>query len=156
MLDAGAIRRATYKDLDQMMEVEQRCFTSYLAYSRRQLQYLLTEAHSDCFAEVIHDALRGFIIVLYRENATVAGIETLNVDPLHHGKGIGIRLLQAAEEEMIAHDIRRIRLEVRTNNFPAINLYQRAGFETIAFLPNYYVVDCNGSRDAFRMVKKLT
>ncbi len=156
MLDAGTIRKATYEDLDQIIEVEQRCFTSYLAYSRRQLQYLLTQANSDCFAEVIQDSLRGFIIVLYRENANVAGIETLNVDPLHHGKGIGIRLLQAAEEEIRTNDIRRIRLEVRTSNTPAIKLYERAGFETVAFLPNYYLFDHHGSCDAFRMVKKLT
>jgi len=100
--------------------------------------------------------LRGLIIVLYRRGTTVAGIETLNVDPMFQGKGIAKRLLIAAEEEMHPRGIKKIRLEVATTNHPALNLYEKMGYKKILFLKNYYQLEHNGTRHAFRMIKELT
>ena len=40
-----------------------------------------------------------FIIILYRKGTRVAGIETINVDPAYRKQGVGLRLLNAAEED---------------------------------------------------------
>ena len=57
---------------------------------------------------------------------------------------------------MHARHITRVRLEVSTQNTPAIGLYQRAGYTTTELLHNYYTHKHHGSRDAFRMTKDLS
>lgn len=99
MGDDGVIRRATPDDLDAMTEIERECFGDSLSYSRKQFRYLLTRAHGLCLVEE-KDMVRGFIIVLFRHGDSVAAIETLDVQPSERGKGIGVRLLKAAEEDV--------------------------------------------------------
>ena len=106
-------------------------------------------------AEVNKDIIRGFIIVLYKNGTRVAGVETLNVDPIFRGMGIGKQLLIAAEEEMYPRAIKRVRLEVSTGNVPAISLYEKSGFRKTVFLENYYKYQYFGTNDAFRMIKDL-
>jgi ribosomal protein S18 acetylase RimI-like enzyme len=156
MDEAGLIRRVAPWDLNKIIDIEQKCFTGELAYTPRQLDYLISRAHSTCLAEICDDVVRGFIIILYKKNSAVAGIETLSVDPEFQGKGIGRRLLHAAEVEMPLHGIRRIRLEVALGNTIALSLYEKSGFRKAALLRDYYDYDHFGSRDAFRMVKELT
>lgn len=156
MPEPGYIRRASSSDLDKIIELERKCFPNEIAYSPNQLNYLITRANGQSLTETSEDVLRGLIIVLYRRGTTVAGIETLNVDPMFQGKGIAKRLLIAAEEEMHPLGIKKIRLEVSTTNHPALNLYEKMGYEKILFLKNYYQLKHNGTRDAFRMIKELT
>ena len=85
----------------------------------------------------------------------VAGIETINVDPMFRKKGIGLRLLSAAEELLKKKRIKRIRLEVAVTNLAAIGLYENAGFQKSMLLKKYYHFDHQGSRDAYRMIKEL-
>jgi ribosomal protein S18 acetylase RimI-like enzyme len=99
--------------------------------------------------------IRGFIIILFKKRSSVAAIETLGVDPRFQGQGIGQRLLKAGEDEMFASGIKSIRLEVSTNNLSALHLYEKAGYRVATFLPCFYLNPHYGTRDAFRMVKKL-
>jgi ribosomal protein S18 acetylase RimI-like enzyme len=135
--------------------LENHCFGALLAYSRRQLKYLLTNARSCSLVETSNQEIRGFIIILYRKRSTVAAIETLDVDPRYHGQGIGLRLLKAGEEEVIAAGMKSIRLEVSINNLPALRLYEKAGYRTTEFLSYYYLNQHDGTRHAYRMVKRL-
>ena len=150
------IRRATPDDLPSIITLENNCFPGPLAYTPRQLRHLLTKANSTVLVETHHDRLHGFIIVLYHRGSTTAGIETIDVDPDARRHGIAHRLLTAAEDDMHARHITRVRLEVSTQNIPAIHLYQHAGYTTTESLPNYYIYKHHGSRDAFRMIKDLS
>lgn len=152
----GIIRSITLSDLDKIVEIERKCFNKFIAYTPKQLKYLITKANSLSLAEIQHDVLRGFIIVLYKNGSGVAGIETLNVDPMFQGHGIGKKLLSAAEIDMCSRGIDRIRLEVSVGNNSAIKLYERSGFRKIAILKEYYINKQYGSKDAFKMVKELT
>lgn len=156
MGDFGTIRRADYFDLDQIVEIEKKCYDGDLAYTRKQLNYLLKSANSRCLVESKEDILRGFVLVLFRRGTNVAGIEILNVDPCHRGCGIGKRLLQAAEQDIFSNGVKKIRLEVSMGNTCAIKLYEKSGFRKIAILPNYYYYEHYGTHDALRMVKQLT
>ena len=151
----GVIRKITTKDLNGVIELERICFNKYTAYSPRQLRYLITIANSNCLAETINEKIRGFIIVLYSKGKNVAGIETLNVDPEFRGKGIGRKLINAAEEDMYSKFIKKIRLEVSVGNISAIKLYERLGFKKIALIKNYYFYKQYRTYDAFRMIKEL-
>jgi len=155
MQDFGIIHKATLDDLSNIVELEKKCFRSEIAYTPKQLKYLVAYANSSCLIETVDETTRGFIIVLYKRGIDVAGIETINVDPLYRGKGIGRRLLSAAEEDIYQHRVRKIRLEVSMGNTVALNLYHKSGFRIYEILRNYYNYDHYGTRDAYRMIKEL-
>jgi ribosomal protein S18 acetylase RimI-like enzyme len=149
------IRIAIPDDFERIVELENLCFPKEHAYTRRQLNYLLIKANSTVLVETMGVLIRGFLIILYRRGTTVAGIETINVDPTHRKKGIGLRLLSVAEEHLRNKGIHKIRLEVSIANNAAIKLYEHVGFQKIMLLKKYYHYDHEGSRDAYRMVKEL-
>ncbi len=155
-MNFGVIRKISQDDLDEIIKLEQKCFNSYIAYTPKQLKYLIIKANSNCLAESFEEILRGFIIILYKQKSQIAGIETLNVDPRFQGNGIGKKLLKAAEEDMHKKCIKKIRLEVSTSNTIALKLYEKSGFRKIALIKNYYNYEHFGTQDAFRMVKELT
>jgi ribosomal protein S18 acetylase RimI-like enzyme len=155
MQQTPRIRPATLKDFEQIVRLENLCFSKEHAYTRRQLRYLLTKANSTVLVETTGTLIRGFIIILYHKGTRVAGIETINVDPMHRKKGIGLRLLSSAEEKIRKKKNRKIRLEVAITNQAAIALYDHAGFQKAMLLSQYYHFDHKGSRDAYRMVKEL-
>jgi [ribosomal protein S18]-alanine N-acetyltransferase len=155
MQQTTRIRTATPDDFERIVALEKICFPKELAYTRRQLRYLLTRANSNVLIEKTGTTLRGFIIILYRRGTKVAGVETINVDPVYRKKGIGHRLLTAAEERIRKKGIHKIRLEVAITNQAAIKLYEHAGFQKTMLLKKYYHYDHDGSYDAYRMVKEL-
>jgi ribosomal protein S18 acetylase RimI-like enzyme len=155
MVDSPDMRTASPHDFERIMELERACFEGDLAYSRRQLHYLVFAANSTTLVEGFKGVIRGFVIVLYRAGSSVAGIETVNVDPVFRKLGVGSRLLAAAEEDIRRKGARTIRLEVSITNHAAISLYERAGFHRIGVLKNYYHFLHDSSRDAVRMVKEL-
>jgi len=155
MQPTSCIRFATIDDFERIVELEHLCFPREHAYSRRQLRYLLTKANSTVLVETMDALMRGFLIMLYRRGTTVAGIETINVDPTYRKKGIGLRLLSAAEEHLRKKGIHKIRLEVAITNTAAIMLYEHAGFQQTMMLKKYYHFNHQGSRDAYRMIKVL-
>jgi ribosomal-protein-alanine N-acetyltransferase len=155
MLDFGVIRKATHIDLPNIIELERSCFENEIAYSPRQLKYLVTQANSNCLVETYEDEIRGFLVVLYKRGTAVAGIETISVDNQHRGKGIAKKLLFSSEEDMFSKGIKKIRLEVSMGNTPAINLYQKSGYRITSILKDYYHFDHFGTHDAYRMVKDL-
>jgi ribosomal protein S18 acetylase RimI-like enzyme len=155
MQETTHIRKASSDDFERIVDLENACFASDLAYTRRQLRHLLTKANSTVLVETTNTIVRGFIIILYRKGTRVAGIETINVDPAFRKQGVGLRLLNAAEECLRKKGIHKIRLEVSTTNNAAIILYENAGFKKTTLLKNYYLYKHDGSRDAFRMIKEL-
>jgi len=155
-MDSGVIREITSDDLGRIIELERKCFNEYVAYNPKQLKYLITTANSSCLAETIQETIRGFVIVLYKKGTKVAGIETLNVDPVFQGKGIGKKLLKAAEKIIHSNEIKKIRLEVSVGNDSAVKLYEKSGFRKVKILKNYYHYKQYGSYDAYRMVKEIT
>ena len=59
----------------------------------------------------------------------------LAVDPAMQRQGIGAKLLEAVERALPAGDMT---LMVQAENFPARQLYLRAGYEEVAESANYY------------------
>ncbi len=149
------IRKITINDLNSIVEMERKCFDKNTAYNQRQLKYLITKANSNCLAETHQETIRGFIIVLLKRGTSVAGIETLNVDPNFRGQGVGKNLLNATETNLFTKGIEKIRLEVSVGNVAAIKLYEKSGFLKINYLKDFYYNYHFGTRDAFRMVKNL-
>ena len=156
MLDLGVIRKATYMDLPEIIELEKACFENEIAYNQKQLKYLVTKANSNCLVETYNNEIRGYLIVLYRRGTGVAGIETISVDDQYRGKGIAQKLLYSSEQDMFFKGVKKIRLEVSMGNTAAIKLYQKSGYRIKSILKEYYYFKHFGTHDAYRMVKELT
>jgi len=154
-MDKGVIRTATEKDIPEIVKLENKCFLETQAYSEYQIWYLVKKANSCCLVETYGDIVRGCIILLFRRGSKVAGVETVNVDPLFQNKGIGRQLIQAGEAEARKRLMNTIRLEVSIGNTHAIRMYQRSGYTITGLLQDYYQFDHSGSRDAYRMKKSL-
>ena len=71
-------------------------------------------------------------------------IHTIGVDPAHQGTGIGRSLMA----ELLGHADGVVYLEVRTDNAPAIALYDSLGFSTVGLRRRYYRAS---GADAFTM-----
>jgi len=155
MTETGIIRNAYIDDLEHIITIEQQCFKSDHAYSPQQLKYLITKANNLTLVETKENTIRGFIIILLRKGTHIAGLETIDVAPLFQKQGIALQLLTAAEEELKQKNINTIRLEVSVTNHQAIHLYQKQGYTKTKILKNYYQYTHDGSKDAFRMIKKL-
>jgi [ribosomal protein S18]-alanine N-acetyltransferase len=75
-------------------------------------------------------------------------IHTIGVDPAYQGRGVGKALL----DNLLAFaEDGDVFLEVRTDNAPAIGLYERSGFVTIGLRKRYYRVS---GADAYTMHRK--
>ncbi len=57
-------------------------------------------------------------------------VQNLGIDPEHRGKGLGSILLTRAIDGFRSVGLRRMHLEVTTDNTAAIRLYERMGFKT--------------------------
>jgi ribosomal-protein-alanine N-acetyltransferase len=149
------IRPASGNDLDAISKIEQKCFPGPIAYSKRQLAYLLLRANSASFVESCGGMIRGFVIVTYRRGSLTGHIETIDVDPTYSKLGIGLRLLTFAEEDMRKRGKRQSQLEVSEGNKVALKLYKKAGYTLKERVKRYYRYEHRGTRDALRMVKAL-
>ncbi len=74
-------------------------------------------------------------------------IEYIVVDPKHRKIGIATKLLKYIEENYKA---KNITLEVKKNNIPAINFYNKSGFSIVSVRKNYYK-----DEDGYLMLKEI-
>lgn len=67
-----------------------------------------------------------------------AHVTTIAVDPNHHRRKIGTRLLYELLQEGLRLGARAVSLEVRVSNWGAQELYRRFGFRPVGTRKNYY------------------
>jgi ribosomal-protein-alanine N-acetyltransferase len=145
------IRPLTITHLDECWRLDQRCFVDGEAYSRDTFEYLLTSPESVAYRAVTPDgALIGFVVGLVEPDRT-GHITTLGVAPEHRRRGIAERMLARVEEGFRRRHISTVRLEVRSVNTGAQELYRKLGYAVTQRLPRYY---SNGG-DGLLMVKAL-
>lgn len=145
-----SIRPATLADLKSLVLLEERCFT-HDRLSRRSFHYLLSRASATMLVAEVSGTLYGYVTVLYHTGTSLARLYSLAVDPEHRGLGIASQLLDAAEQDAVAHDCAYLRLEVRRDNQDAIRLYQRRGYRELGVYPHYY----EDHMEALRFEKRL-
>jgi ribosomal-protein-alanine N-acetyltransferase len=145
------VRPLTVSQLDECWRLDLRCFVDGEAYSRETFEYLLTSPDSVSYRAVTSDGtMVGFIVGIVEPDRT-GHITTLGVAPEHRRRGIAQRMLLKVEEGFRRRGVRITRLEVRSINTGAQDLYQKLGFAVTQRLPRYY---SNGG-DGFLMIKSL-
>ncbi len=151
----SSIQLANANEIDAIFEIEQKCFPGKVGYSKRQLEHLILNANSDCLVEKQDGIIRAFLIVTYRQGSLTCNIETIDVDPAFKNKGIGLKLLKAAEIDMRQRGMRWSQLEVSEGNEAALKLYRNTGYTFKERIEGYYKFEHNGTHNAIRMVKPL-
>jgi ribosomal protein S18 acetylase RimI-like enzyme len=133
------IKVASLKDLQDMVALEQQCFTSE-AFSRQQFSYLLKACNSINLTAKVKGELVGFVILQLenQDNIVFGHIITLNVAALFRRLGIAQKLLSKCETMLKLHGITECRLEVRKTNSAALELYKQLGYVEIGLLEKYY------------------
>jgi ribosomal protein S18 acetylase RimI-like enzyme len=145
------IRPLTVAQLDECWRLDQRCFVDGEAYSRETFEYLLTSPDSVSYRAVTPEGtMVGFIVGIVEPDAT-GHVTTLGVAPEHRRRGVAQRMLLKVEEGFRRRGVRITRLEVRSVNTGAQDLYLKLGFSVTQRLPRYY---SNGG-DGLLMIKSL-
>ncbi|PRC48327.1 ribosomal-protein-alanine N-acetyltransferase, partial [Mycobacterium sp. ITM-2017-0098] len=110
----------------------------------------LAAKHNHYVGARVDDKLVGYagIARLGRAKPFEYEIHTIGVDPAYQGQGIGRQLLLRLFEYA---DGATIFLEVRTDNAPAIALYESAGFTKVGVRKRYYRIS---GADAYTMKRE--
>jgi ribosomal-protein-alanine N-acetyltransferase len=145
------VRPLTLTQLDECWRLDQRCFVDGEAYSKETFEYLLTAPESVSYRAVNRGgAMVGFIVGLVEPDHT-GHVTTLGVAPEHRRRGIANKMMKKVEDGFRRRGVRIIRLEVRSVNSGAQQLYRHLGYTVTQRLPKYY---SNGG-DGLLMVKSL-
>lgn len=127
---------ATEQDLDEVAEIEARCFTN--PWTRDMLAREL--AQSDV-AHVFLMRLAGGPIAGFCSCWIVVDelhVNTLVVDLPYRRQGLGATLMRWVWDEAVRRGVRRATLEVRESNEAALALYRDLGFQVVARRQKYY------------------
>ena len=147
---AFVIRDFKPEDFDELWRMDQDCFPPGVAYSKRELKEYVR--HRASFTLVASDADRGTIAgFIVAHQAPTGHVITIDVITEARRSGVGSRLLQAAEDRLLAGGSSAVGLETAVDNIAALAFYKRHGYSVIRTWPRYY---SNGV-DALVLQKEL-
>lgn len=145
------VRPLTITHLDECWRLDQRCFVDGEAYGRETFEYLLTAPEAISYRALTSEGVMvGFIVGLVEPDHT-GHITTVGVAPEHRRRRIAHRLMEKIEDGFRRRNVRTVRLEVRSINPGAQQLYRSIGYIVTQRLPRYY---SNGG-DGLLMIKSL-
>jgi ribosomal protein S18 acetylase RimI-like enzyme len=144
-------REAVAGDVKGLAALETRAFTSDRLSARSLREFIGSPSAAVLVAEDGAENLLGYAIVRFRRTTSVARLYSIAVAEGARGKGIGERLLRAAEHEARRRGSLFMRLEVKAGNAPAIALYERFGYREFGRLPDYY----EDHAEAIRLEKRI-
>jgi ribosomal-protein-alanine N-acetyltransferase len=125
---------AGWRDLGAALEIEKACFGRD-AWPWIDVAAALSLPGTVRLKAQAPDRVVGFALGDRWSTGGLAWIASLAVHPEYQRRGIGQRLLRACEEAL---GTPRIRLTVRASNFPALELYRRAGYSPVDIWRRYY------------------
>lgn len=131
------IRPAELRDIDALVEIEDRVFNTD-RLSRRSFRYMLTKANAVTRLDEEAGRVRGYVMVLFHHGTSLARLYSIAVHPEFQGQGVGSILVEAAEAAALEHDCAYMRLEIRRDNPASIKLFIRNGYRQFGKYEDYY------------------
>ena len=147
----GALRPIGLAELDEVWQLDLRCFVDGEAYERETFNYLLSSPNAIARQIRAEDGPMAAFVVALIEIDGVGHITAIGVAPEYRRQGLARLLLMNIEETFRARGINTIRLEVLVENRPAITLYEELGYVVVQRLPRYY----SSGADGYMMVKSI-
>ncbi len=111
---------------------------------------LHNKSHNPCWVLLLQNEPVGFACFL--SVADIADLQFIAITPSFRGQGHAEFLLQTALQALGKTGVQKVLLELRCGNAPALALYQKLGFQTLAVRKNMYR---NPTEDGFLMAKTL-
>ncbi|QSX38320.1 GNAT family N-acetyltransferase/peptidase C39 family protein [Shewanella sedimentimangrovi] len=145
------IRQATLNDASALNLLEWNVFPGD-RISPRQMRRFIQSSHACMLVAEEDGQLAGYSLVLFHRGTHLARLYSIATSQAFRGKAVGLALLQASERETVERGYITLRLEVRSDNEAAINLYQKNGYKVLKTLIHYY----DDLADGIRMYKRLT
>ncbi len=143
------LRIAHPSDLEAIYRIEIACFKEH-RFRKDHVDWILRNDRAVTLVEETGGGrLEGAIMLLFEGPfCCVLSIATI---PERRRKGLGTRMMQAAEGEARKRGCTRVRLEVSTQNYGAIEFYRGLGYKTDGVLYGYY----SWGEDAYSMIRSL-
>ena len=142
-----------HADLESILSIEQNSFR--WPWGRLSFEGEL-DCHTACnYAVKSADGRIGPQIIAYafwRQVVDEMHLLKVAVAPARRGEGIASWLLDRCFNMSVEKGARSAHLEVRPSNNPAVELYQKLGFEVVGKRPKYY---SDTKEDALLMMKIL-
>jgi len=155
------LREFQKEDFEELLKLDQACFSPGIAYSRDELMhYLVRPRSTSLVAESCEGVIYGFVVAengriatnsSSMERACAGHIITIDVSAKARRAGVGSMLMAGIESRLQAAHCDRIFLEVAVDNLSAISFYKRRGYGVVKTLPRYY----HRALDGLRMEKRL-
>jgi ribosomal protein S18 acetylase RimI-like enzyme len=137
--DGLQIRAAGLEDLEELLALEQACFQGD-RISRRQFRYLLTRGNARTLVATDPHIpqLLGYVMVLFSRGTSLARLYSIAVSASARGRGVGRRLVEAAEAAARDKASADLRLEVRRDNTASLALFRQMGYREFGTIEDYY------------------
>jgi len=149
-LAAVRLRRGRIADLDALTAIEQAVFDTEIL-SRRSFRRFVNARGATLIVAEADGKIAGYVLALYPPRAKHARLYSIAVAPHAGRRGVGTKLLTAAEVAARRRGRRAMRLEVHEHNGRAIARYEKAGYRLFGRYRHYY----DNGGDALRFVKPL-
>ncbi len=142
------LEKMTDEHLERVLEIEEASFSEPYTRDLFEEELALKIAHP--YVVKLKNKIVGFIDYwIVKDEIQLINIA---VDPKYRAKGIGSFLMKHLDEIGIEKKVEKIFLDVRENNYSAIHLYEKFGYEKVRIRKKYYSDDEN----AIVMVKKIS
>lgn len=129
------IRQATIEDAEQIFEIENMCFPD--PWSLESIEYEFEENPRAFYVVAEHSGeVVGYAGLWWIEDE--GHITNVAVKPGYRNRRIGEGIIDVLLDYTIHEGIRHHTLEVRRSNEPAINLYEKFGFQVEGVRKGYY------------------
>jgi [ribosomal protein S18]-alanine N-acetyltransferase len=145
------VRDARLQDVPDLERIESAAFKMD-RMSRRSLHRHVQSPTADVLVACHDRQAVGYAVVFYRRSTPVARLYSIATLPAARGKGVARALLRASERSARRRGCSAMRLEVRTDNAPAIRLYELEGYAPFGRYDSYY----EDGAPALRFAKPLT
>jgi ribosomal-protein-alanine N-acetyltransferase len=147
----GTLCPMTLADLNELWQLDLRCFIDGEAYERETFRYLLSNPHTIARQIRAETGEMSAFAIGVVEPEGVGHITTIGVAPEYRRRGLARLMMREIERSFAALGVSTVRLEVRVGNLSAQQLYEQIGYLIVQRMEKYY---SNGD-DGYLMVKSL-
>lgn len=144
------IRTALQRDLGAVAQIDSASF-HHVNVGIQRLEDSISNAHLRMIVAAVEDEIVGFCVVKSDLRKPTASLLAVAVTSTFIGRGVGAKLVEAAEHDAVSRGFRTLRLEVRPDNRRAIRFYERAGYRAFGVKEHHF---SDGSA-AIRMRKRV-
>lgn len=144
---SSEIRLGEVHDVPQLIKLEEQCFDGD-RIGKLSFQRFVSSSSAQVwlFEPSPNIELAAYAIVLTRKNSKWQRVYSIATAPSFRGQGLGKRLLLHIIDVAQKREAKGLRLEVKTSNQKAIEIYRALEFEVIDLLPAYYEDESDGYR----------